>query len=84
MSKLKNHSTYSRDKMITRKGGLAMTCFLLLDKDCLQLADGLVPCLWQGNQGKDRPDEEGGAVQQEDPLHPHQLGQVRKCLQRVA
>ena len=83
MSKLKNHSAHSRDKMITRKGGLAMTCFLLLDKDCLQLADGLVPRLWQGNQGKDRPDEEGGAVQQEDPLHPHQLGQVRKCLQRV-
>ena len=84
MSMLKNHSAHSRDKTITRKGGLAMTCFLLLDKDCLQLTDGLVPRLWQGNQGKDRPDEEGGAVQQEDPLHPHQLGQVRKCLQRVA
>ena len=84
MSMLKNHSAHSRDKMITRRGGLPMTCFLLLDKDCLQLADGLVPRLWQGNQGKDRPDKEGGAVQQEDPLHPHQLGQVRKCLQRVA
>ena len=56
MSMLKNHSAHSRDKMIDRKGGLAMTCFLLLDKDCLQLADGLVPRLWQGNQGKDRPD----------------------------
>ena len=67
---------------------LAITCLclvpLLLDEDHLQLCERLVPRLWQGDQGEEGADEEEGGVQQEDPLHPHQLGQDRKCLQRVA
>ena len=63
-----------------------MTCLclvpLLLDEDHLQLCERLVPRLRQGDQGEDGADEEEGGVQQEDPLHPHQAGQVGECLER--
>ena len=63
-----------------------MTCLCLvpplLDEDHLQLCERLVPRLWQGDQGEDGADEEEGGVQQEDPLHPHQAGQVGECLER--
>ena len=64
---------------------LAITCLChipLLDEDHLQLCERLVPRLWQGDQGEDGADEEEGGVQQEDPLHPHQAGQVGECLER--
>ena len=65
-----------------------MTCLclvpLLLDEDHLQLCERLVPRLRQGDQGEDGADEQEGGVQQEDPLHPHQAGQVGECLEGEA